>query len=213
MLSEKNFEARLGRFTASGFHRLMKEARGDGLSKTLESYVWEKIEETVRGEVDRGYTTKQMAWGNEYEPVAIAEYCDRYGVGGYTPEFMPWLQHAGATPDFIREDGIAVEFKCPYTVRSHYEFQELPILDPSTHPEYFYQTQFQMIVTGTETMEFVSFMPLLPPAYQFVRMTLYRDNAATVKMLAKLADAVAMKEKILKEIGWLVASDYINEEE
>lgn len=214
MLSEKNLEMRLGRFTASSFSLLMKEARGkEEISKTFESYVWKKIEEIVRGEVDQGYYSKEMQWGHDYEPDAIQYYCEEYGFGGRVPEFIIYGPHSGGTPDFIRDDGVPVQFKCPYTVRSHYEFMDLPLLDPSTHDAYFYQTQWEMVITGTESMQFVSYMPLLPRASRMIVMTLYRDDHAIKRMHEKLEQAIEMKTKILRQLRWQVVSDYLNEEE
>jgi len=160
--------ARQMRFTASEIHKLMGKSRsGSPLSKTAETFVYEKAAEMMTG-LQKETFGAALDWGKEYEPVAFDrfknisfEQVEYYG--GETHVFIPFGDYSGYSPDGLGSDFI-VEIKCPFNSGIHLKnFRiEDAISLKEIHPEYYWQMQLGMIAANLERGYFVSYDPRFP---------------------------------------------------
>lgn len=160
--------ARQMRFTASEIYKLMGKSRsGSPLSKTAETFVYEKAAEMMTG-LQKETFGAALDWGKEYEPVAFErfknisfEQVEYYG--GETHVFIPFGDYSGYSPDGLGSDFI-VEIKCPFNSGIHLKnFRiEHAISLKEIHPEYYWQMQLGMIATANERGYFVSYDPRFP---------------------------------------------------
>jgi hypothetical protein len=161
-------EARLSRFTASEIHKLMGSSRsGDTLSKTAETFVYEKAAEILTGQRKAIYGDA-LEWGKQYEPDAFNHFAritfDEFTYyGGETYVFIPYGDNSGYSPDGLSKDAI-LEIKCPYNSSIH--LKNFTIYDADSlkalHPEYYWQMQLGMIAADLDKGYFVSYDPRMP---------------------------------------------------
>lgn len=148
------------------------------------------------------YTPPSFAqqWGHDVEPQARAAYEARFGVIVEEVGFMvhPEVPYLGASPDgLIGADG-GVEFKCPvnpyYHVRRFYEEME---------PEYVWQVRTNLLVTGREWWDLVSYHPHMPPE---LRMRIVRFTRDPRLEDAILREVTACERELQRMITSLRAS-------
>jgi hypothetical protein len=161
-------EARLSRFTASEIHKLMGISRsGDILSKTAETFVYEKAAEILTGQ-RKAIFGDALEWGKQYEADAFNHFAritfDEFTYyGGETYVFIPYGDHSGYSPDGLSKDAI-LEIKCPYNSAIH--LKNFTIYDADSlktlHPEYYWQMQLGMIAADLDKGYFVSYDPRMP---------------------------------------------------
>jgi dihydrofolate reductase len=89
---------------------------------------------------------------------------------------------AGASPDGLIEDDGGLEIKCPER-SAHLRY----LLQQAEPPEYTWQIQGGMWVTGRAWWDFASYNPDFPEHLQLIVRRIKRDDAA----IKKLEDAVA----------------------
>lgn len=152
------YAARCGFPTASNFDRILTT---DGKpSKQRQKYLYELAGERLGGIVDETYQSFAMIQGIEKEGEARALYemvenklvvqvgfcisdCGRFG----------------ASPDGLLGTNGVLEIKCPI-ISTHVGY----LLNKDEIPsDYFQQTQGQLLVTGREWIDFVSYFPGLAP--------------------------------------------------
>jgi putative phage-type endonuclease len=158
-------EARKSRFTASEIHKLM--GKGNPLTKTAETFVYEKASEILTG-IKKPIYGDALTWGIEHEAEAF-EYFSKITFepftyyGGQSYVFIPYGDHSGYSPDGLGENAI-LEIKCPYNSANH--LKNFTIYDAdslkSLHPEYYWQVQLGMIATNLDKAYFVSYDPRMP---------------------------------------------------
>ena len=161
-------QARTNRFTASVVHKLMGSSRTGGLlSKSAETFVYEKAAELLTGQVKPIYGDA-LEWGKQYERDAFhvfdSQNFEQFTYyGGETYVFIPYGNYSGYSPDGLSENAI-LEIKCPYNSGIH--LKNFSIYDPdslkSVHPEYYWQMQLGMIASNLENGYFVSYDPRMP---------------------------------------------------
>ena len=162
-------EERLGIFTASKISDLLVTERGGkGFGKSAMTYINAVLAELLTGEQAPEVTTKPIEWGNEWEPVAMAEYRKRFPdkevvyFGKENPRLFSLAPEypCGSSPDGLIYDERVIEIKCPYNSSVHIENLGLtPETFRDERKEYFAQIQLNMICTGTNKAHFVSFDP------------------------------------------------------
>src|SRR5690606_26924353 len=145
------------------------------------------------------FTTKEMQWGIDNEPAAIAAYSWHYDVEVVPTGFIrhPSIEYCGATPDGgVGDDGL-IECKCPAT-HTHID----TILSGKPDSRYIKQMQFQLACTGRQWVDFCTYDPRLPLDLQFRAYRVPRDE----KMIAELeAEAVKFLAEMDAKIEALVA--------
>ena len=113
--SKEWFEARKGRFTASGINRLLGK---EGLKKTNDSintYALEKAIESIYGVEEDTIISFDMQRGIDLEPLAFKLFKDLKSyefIGVKESTFIPYGKHSGASPDG-EPDNAVLEIKCP----------------------------------------------------------------------------------------------------
>lgn len=176
--SELWFEARLGIPTASSFDKIV--TTGGAPSKQRQKYLYQLAAEKASGLTDDKFQTQAMLQGIEREETARKFYELIRGVQVSTVGFcLEDNEKFGCSPDgFVGEEGL-IEIKCPLGA-THVGY----FMDQGEVPlEYFAQVQGQLLVTGREWCDFVSYYPGLKPV--IVRE---EPNAQFQKLLKKELD-------------------------
>lgn len=152
------FAARCGIPTSSNFDKILT-IEGD-LSKQREKYLYQLAGERVTKTAEEPYQNSAMERGKALEDEARKFYevltkktvkqvgfCVTEGATVY-----------GASPDgLIGKDGL-LEIKCPL-MSTHVSY----LLKGVLPPDYFQQTQGQLLVTGRKWVDFISYYPGLKP--------------------------------------------------
>ena len=186
--TEEWHQARLGKVTASRIADVMAKTKA-GYGASRANYMAELIVERLTGRPGDSFQSPAMTWGTNTEPLARAAYEAHKGVlveeVGFVPH--PTIPMAGASPDgLVDMDGL-VEIKCPNTA-THIE----TLMTGNVPLKYVFQMHWQMICTGREWCDFVSFDPRMPENMQlFVARYMYSNDTATEmtkEITALLAD-------------------------
>lgn len=179
---------RAGCVTASRISDVMAKGRGGQPSATRANYMAQLACEILTGLPTESFTSGAMQWGTDHEDQARASYTLETGRSVVETGFVPHLAigRAGASPDgLVGEDGL-VEIKCPNTA-THIATLRGAGIDR----KYLLQMQWQMICTGRDWCDFVSFDPRLPG-----RLSLYVERVD--------ADA-EMQAEIILAVTWFLA--------
>jgi hypothetical protein len=192
--------ARCGVASASRFGAVMATIK-TGEAAERRNYKTDLIVERLTGRPLDGFQTAAMKQGIEREPFARMAYEAHTGhivqeVGFCRLEDM----EAGASPDgLIAEEG-GLEIKCPErSAHLRYLQQE------AEPPEYTWQIQGGMWVTGRQWWDFASYNPDFPERLQLIVRRIRRDEAAIKKLEAEVrkflaeVDAEVLRLQDMKE--------------
>ena len=169
--SEEWLKKRLGRPTASQFHRIIQPGRAIK-SASYEGYMSELIAERIFGRSMEKDISERTAvrWGVEHEDEAAEALQERIGPlvpGGWmTDDALGWdgkPGRYGCSPDRLLVKGNSmelVEIKCPYEIPKH--VCNL-LFGPGN--DYRAQVQGQLLISGYSHVHFWSYHPDCPPAY------------------------------------------------
>ncbi len=201
---------RLGMFTGSRISDLMSEGRkGEPFGKTALSYIYEVAAERdllpmyrsneelfdIYNElttVDNRYTR----YGHENEDFAVERY--ELATGNKTEEVgfttHPTIEWLGASPDRIatNKDGErkVVEVKCP--IPANFMRYRSEIHDSATlkavKPEYYWQIQAELAVTGLDKADFVVFCPFLRSGLHIVEIPRNDEEIRAIEKRVRLAN-------------------------
>lgn len=186
---------RAGKFTGSDFHQYMGLAKKDELSDTAESNLYKKVLESL-GYSFESYRSSAMEDGNENEPLARADYIAETFNDVHEVGFVDWEQmRAGCSPDGVMygADGQVekiIEIKCP-EIKNY-----LKMAKGKIPPVYMTQMQYNMLITGAKSCDFVVWHPDMRLYVQEIKADAnYQKDILTV--LEKLN---ARYDAILEEI-------------
>ncbi len=157
------FNARLGKVTASRISDVVAKTK-TGPSASRRNYMMQLLCERLTGRKEDMYVNAAMQRGTELEAIARSAYEVDKEVMVKEVGFVPCPIHpmAGASPDGLVGDDGLLEIKCPNTAQ-HVEFLRTGKIDPG----YELQMLFQMICTGREWCDYVSFDDRLPEELQY----------------------------------------------
>lgn len=140
---------KLGKFSSSELHRLMKGGKRDMTEEELKAakaekskrttvdtlfgdgaitYINEKIAEIITGDQkDDISTLKALEWGAANENEAVYMFADKIGkpvqyYGVANPKFISFNHISGGSPDGVIVDESVLEAKCPYVSANHIEY-------------------------------------------------------------------------------------------
>lgn len=167
------FSARLGCVTASRTADVMAKTKS-GYSASRANYMAQLITERLTGQPAEGFSSAAMQWGTETEPQARMAYELMTGETVQETGFVlhPSIKFFGASPDgLVGSDGL-LEIKCPNT-STHID----TLLADKVPSKYLTQMHVQMICTGRNWCDFVSFDPRLPGDMSFWMQRVHRDDA------------------------------------
>jgi hypothetical protein len=169
------FLARAGIPTASEFATVMARGKGGGESVTRRKYMLTLLGERMTGEVVEGYSNQHMERGKAMEAEARDLYLFRTDSQLRTAGiFINDDIGAGASPDSVIGDDGLVEIK---TKLPHLQLDLL--LSGGLPAEHKAQVQGQLLVTGRQWVDFVSYWPKLP--LHVVRVERDEPYLATLK--------------------------------
>ena len=191
--TEEWFEARLGCVTASRTADVMAKTKS-GYSASRANYMAELICERLTGERQAGFSSAAMQWGIETEPQARMAYEIMTGATVIETGFVlhPTIPGFGASPDGLIDDNGLVEIKCPNTA-THIE----TLLSEGVQNKYITQMHVQMLCTGRDWCDFVSFDPRLPVELQmFIKRVEFDKELADEIVTEVQAFIVEMEAKI-----------------
>lgn len=148
---------RAGKFTGSDFNQYMPIAKKGELSDTAESNLYKKVLELLGYDFDP-IRSEAMERGNDLEPIARQEYIEQTFNDVQEVAFVDWEQmRAGCSPDGVIYDGETVakiiEIKCP-EIKNY-----LRMAGGKIPPLYECQMQYNMLITGAKSCDFVIYHP------------------------------------------------------
>lgn len=201
------YGARLFHFTSSELSKLLtKPKSGDGVSKTAENYIYDKIAEELTNGTCLDYTqldTKEVRWGHEFEAAARAAYEDRMGVNVELCGFIEYSPSFGGSPDgLVGEDG-GIEIKCPYNTANHARnlLLRTPADFKALHPEYYAQIQGNLLITGRKWFDFISYDPRVQnEVFQLKVLRIPRDEKMIAEIKAAVDRATTYRDKLLRDL-------------
>jgi len=162
--SETWRRARAGRVTASRASDFLAKVKSGGYSTSRKNYLIQLAAERLTGQPqDDGFVSAAMARGIELEPAAFSAY---EAVTGEWAERVGFLVHndvlIGASPDGVIGDYVGVlELKVPNPA-THIGYLRAGVL-PS---DYLPQVMHQLLVSGADYCDFMSYGPNFPAALQ-----------------------------------------------
>lgn len=175
---------RAGKFTASRANALMAKLRDGKPAASRGELIATLAVERLTGACVPTYQNAAMARGIELEAEARDAYSFHAGVAVEEAGFVTSsdLPNTGCSPDgLIGLDGL-LEIKCPANPEKH-----IDALRRGSHAiEYRWQLQHQLMVTGRQWVDAVSYDPRFPDGLQLAITRVARDAQA----IAELRDAI-----------------------
>jgi putative phage-type endonuclease len=187
-------QARLGKVTASRVADVMAKTK-TGPAAARQNYLMELLCQRLTGVSEQGFVSDAMNRGTELEPIARANYEAERGLFVVEVGLVdhPEVKGFAASPDGLVGDDGMIEIKCPNTA-THVSFLET--LTPDG--KYQWQMLAQMVCTGRQWCDFVSFDDRLPGSLQMASVRFERDE----KRISEMLDGVT---SFLKELDDLEA--------
>ena len=185
------FKARCGIPTASNFDRIV-DIKGN-VSKQREKYLYQLAGERITKTTEEPYQSDAMKRGKKTEDEARKFYeivkgkkVNQVGLCVTEGRFI-----YGASPDgVIGKEGL-IEIKCP-SISTHVSY-----LIKGVFPlDYFQQLQGQLLVTGRNWVDFISYYPAVKPLIVRVKP----DKRFLLILKNELENFCAELEKLVKKI-------------
>jgi len=185
---------RKGRFTASEIHKLLSNGRKkDTMGQYAKTYIEEVACAALTGERKSFFRTAAMQWGIDHELEGIAEAEKVLGIcfentGDNQKFIISPCDNYGGTPDGIIHGVAGIDVKCPET-KTHLRYRGLANAEDlkAVAPEYYWQIQCLLSLSGVSLWYFCSYDPRLPRADFRLHLLRVEPNEA---------DIAAMKERI-----------------
>lgn len=209
---------RAGKFSGSDFNQYMAIIDKGKLSDTAETALHKKVLSGI-GEVFDSYKSESMERGNELEPLARQAYMCETFADVQEVGFVDWERlRAGCSPDgviYIEKPNLdfqnmsyeefkqiittpikkIIEIKCPEIVN----FLRYAESADNIPPLYKTQMQYNMLITGAESCDFVAYHPNM----RLVVHTIDADSEYQAKIVAALEKLNVRYDEILTQINRL----------
>lgn len=158
-------QSRIGRFTSSEIHILMKNGRGGKRSTATDTYIEDKrIEKRLGRPLNADLSSRPTVWGHVCENRVYQSldqlqyiYCSNETI--LHPEIECWA----GTPDFTTINSV-VDAKCPYTLKAFAQLADIAIAKDlekfkATKPEYYWQLVSNSILANKPKAELIAYCP------------------------------------------------------
>lgn len=188
-LSSEWFATRCGIPSASNFDKIVT-SKGDP-SKQAIKYMYRLAGEKVSESYEETYQNAAMLRGIEMESEARNLYEVINEVEVEEVGFCLHDDGFGCSPDGLVGSNGTVEIKCPL-MATHVGY----LLDNKLPTEYIQQVQGQLLVTGREYTDFVSYYPSIKPL--IIRIN--RDEVFIKKLRVELELFVGELQELIKKI-------------
>lgn len=187
------YQERYGKFTASKINDLLGVK---GLGLTGETYAVEKAIEQLFGEVEEGFTSKDMQRGIDLEPTAFAKFVEVHpNLKVQNCSFFAYGEHAGASPDGLVNEDAILEIKCPKG-KKFFRLVAEEIIDKV----YIAQMQMQLLATGRKRAYFFNYLELNDKVYHHT-IIVERDEDMIDLIKERLDEAIAIKKSYIELIN------------
>ncbi len=191
--TEEWHACRLGIATASEFATIMAKGRGGGESVTRRKYMLSLIGERLTGKPMYRFANDHTDRGHEMEAEARALYAM---VADVEPQQVGFLRRhdldCGASPDSLIGDTGLLEIK---TKLAHLQLEVL--LADAVPSEHVAQLQGQLLVSGREWVDFISYWPGLP----LFRKRVHRDESQIERIAAAIAEFNAELVSTMRKVA------------
>jgi hypothetical protein len=205
------FAQRLGKITSSTCFNLMVEPKTKlegSLSDTTKNYLKQKVVEKLTG-VQRDYKSDATTHGLMMEAEALDYYANKTGniVGeaGYIESITDLY---GGTPDgFVNHNGI-IQVKCPYNYVNHLNYGIIEDINTfkKKYKEYYWQCQSDMLVSGREFCEFVSYCNDMPEDF---KMFIFRIES-NLEDMELLLEKITMSAEYMNDLVAILENKWKN---
>jgi putative phage-type endonuclease len=184
------FEARKLKMTASHATAIGNAGKG------LETYIYELCADYFsNGEVE-SFKNKQMERGNEFEEEARSIYGFETGLEAEKVGFVIHNDYVGCSPDgFVGDDGL-IEIKCKSDAK---HLKQIVLGEKEIESTYIWQIQMQMLTTGRNWCDFVSYNPNFEKPIYIHRV--HADEKKHEKLLNGFKVGEEMIKNVLIEMG------------
>lgn len=211
--SKEWYQERIKKFTSSKAHCLLVTSKtvGEDFGDGAWTYIYEKMDEWATGVIEEnGFKGNDATdWGLAHEPEAIETL---QIVRGYQVDlcgFETYNQSFGGSPDGkVEKDGI-LEIKCPFVGANHMAIMDLENADQfkKFYKKHYVQIQSNLLVTGREWCDFVSFNPRCNSLLLQIKVIrIYRDEM----MINDIRNRVSLATDVLVErLGTMIHSNTI----
>lgn len=189
--TEEWFAARCGVPSSSNFDKIIT-TKGEP-SKQRTKYLWQLAGERIVGKPEESFQSAAMARGNEMQNEAKNLYQVINDVVVEEVGFCLFdsVVKIGSSPDgLVGPDG-GLEIKCP-NLATHVGY----LLDNCLPTDYFQQTQGELLVTGRQWFDFLSYYPGLKPLI----IRVYRDDDFLKSLERELRLFCLELEEVVKKI-------------
>lgn len=184
------FEIKCGRIGASRFKDLM-------MGKTTVGYtglINEIVGQILTGEMDEGFINDDMQTGIDREPIAANDYDEIYGVQSEEVGFITnedvFPEYFGVSPDRMIGKNI-LEIKCPKS-KTHVGY----FRDGKLPTVYKWQVQGQILITGADYCDFMSYYPNLKP---FI-IRVFPDKEMQSELKQRMKETIKEIKEVIKSV-------------
>lgn len=187
---------RAGCITASAIADMLAKTK-TGESASRAALRAKLVAERLTGKPATSFSNAAMQWGNEWEPIARAQYEVRFDRSVDQVGFVrhPELDRCGASPDgLIDSDGL-VEIKCPQ-INTHLDY----LLGSEAPKKYQPQMLWQMECTGRKWCDFVSYHPDFPEGLDLLCIRFERDQSRIDDIKAEAIRLNAEVEELISQL-------------
>lgn len=144
------------------------------LAKSAVTYCEKKAAEKIMNQMDNGYKSKSMQWGNENEDFALIRYSKERNCNVTKVGFVELNENIGCSPDGYVQKSRLIQIKCPEGP-THFGYLRNP---QSLIDDYNTQIQFEMWVCGFKKCDLVSFHPFFTKeSDQIIILTVEADKS------------------------------------
>lgn len=188
------FNARKGRFTASEIGSLMAVK---GLGVGADTYCLEKAIEFLYDDDQPSFINSAMLTGIEREPLAFKKFKELKAaefIEVREATFIPYGEHAGASPDGHVGVDENLEIKCP-SMNTFFKLVATGEIDKS----HIQQMQMQMLCGNTRRTHYFNYLILNGKEYWHT-IVVERDDEMCNLMDARIKEATIIKLAYIEKI-------------
>jgi len=198
---------RIGKFTASEFHKLTTAPTKKELPVGAITFTGEKTVEMLTEFLDERFVTKDMQWGIDHELEAIEEFEKRTNFKvdktGINQELITLGKNIGGTPDGLIGKDSGIEVKCPKSTM-HFKYLNVANQEDLKNicADYYWQIQGVLYITGRKNWYFISYDPRFKNKAQQLHFIEVKPDKEDQKFLAdRLTLAIFYRDYLLEKVN------------
>lgn len=166
-------------------------------TETRLTYLADLVAQVCTGVIEE-QSFKQMEWGKQNEDAARSTY--EFSTGKVLTQvpfvFKDDSFREGCSPDSLVENERGLEIKCPWDTANYIKF----FVSEKIKPEWDWQNQFNLRVTGADEWDFVQYDPRMKS--KPMKILTVKKDPEKQKILDDAVPAfIEDMDKMLKEIG------------